>query len=297
MQNRISWQKIRRRCLIAGACGLVILLTTAWFVGGTLVSTAHRIVGPPPFDANTVVTTLTSESGSSLATWYVPVENSSATVVLIHPWRGDRRTMNNRAEMLIHAGFSIVMIDLQGHGESPGEQITAGYLESHDVKAAVEFAIRQNPDHRIGLIGCSIGGAAAILASPLGIDALVIESVYPTIDDAVCNRIESRLGPLCYALAPLLLCQLEPRTGVSCSLLRPIDRIGEVGCPIMIMSGEDDLHTKMVDTNRLYDAAKPPKELVLFKGAAHVDLMDHDEKLYSSRVVKFLEDHLKPAKK
>ncbi|MEX1230360.1 MAG: alpha/beta hydrolase [Planctomycetaceae bacterium] len=295
MSHPTRWQKLRRQCLIAGMSGSVVLFASAWFVGGALVSTAQRSVGAPPFDVETVVTTIDSDSGAKLATWYVPVDKSSATVVLIHPWRGDRRTMRKRAELLIDAGYSIVMIDLQGHGESPGEYITAGFLESRDVKAAVEFARKQNPQHRIGLIGVSIGGAAALIGSPLDIDALIIESVYPTIDDAVCNRIECRLGPLCHALAPLLLCQLEPRTGISCSLLRPLDRIDETGCPILIMSGDEDRHTTVDDTKRLYATAEVPKELVMFPGAAHVDLLDHDEALYSMSVLPFFESHLTPS--
>lgn len=292
MVPRACWHNFRRRFLFAALGCLGLLLAGAWIVGGALVSPALRAVGSPPFEVETVVTTINSDSGSRLAVWYVPVENSSATVVLIHPWRGDRRTMRRRAEMLIDAGYSIVMVDLQGHGESPGDFITAGYLESRDVKAAVKFAREQSSDHRIGLVGVSIGGAAALIASPLGIEALVVESVYPTIDEAVCNRIECRLGPLCHIFSPLLLCQLQPRTGISCSLLRPIKGVPRADCPILFMSGEDDQHTTIAETRRMFEAAKSPKNLVIFDGAGHVDLMNHDVDRYSKSVLPFLQKHL-----
>ncbi len=55
-----------------------------------------------------------------------------------------------------------------------------------------------------------MGGAAAILASPpLQADAFVLEMVYPTIDDAVTNRLTMRLGSWARVWTPLLVLQLN----------------------------------------------------------------------------------------
>jgi fermentation-respiration switch protein FrsA (DUF1100 family) len=187
------------------------------------------------------------------------------------------------------------MIDLHGHGESPGKRITMGYLEQHDVQAAVEFARHRNPHHRIGVVGCSLGGAASLFGSPLGIDALVLESVYPTIRQAVDNRISVRLGPLSHIITPALLCQLRPRLGVSESDLRPIDRLASVGCPILLATGELDRHTTLAETRHMFDTARSPKELVVFPGAAHVDLYSHDPGLYVEKILSFLNARLRPS--
>ncbi|MDG2359568.1 MAG: hypothetical protein P8M20_07945 [Planctomycetaceae bacterium] len=65
--------------------------------------------------------------------------------------------------MLLHGeGYSVVMIDLQAHGEIFGTQITSGHLEKHDARAAVEFARNQHSNESIGV---SLGGAYALLAS------------------------------------------------------------------------------------------------------------------------------------
>jgi alpha/beta superfamily hydrolase len=62
--------------------------------------------------------------------------------------------------MLYANGFSILMIDFQVHGESPGEHITIGYLEQYDVKAAVGFARKLHPNESVGMLGISLGGAS-----------------------------------------------------------------------------------------------------------------------------------------
>jgi alpha-beta hydrolase superfamily lysophospholipase len=201
--------------------------------------------------------------------------------------------MLERARVLHEHGYATILIDLQAHGESSGDAITAGHLEKHDVRAAVEFARREHPFERIGVIGVSLGGAAAVLASPLDIDALVIESVYPNIADAILNRVAAKLGPFSSIPASLLLIQLKPRFGISPSELRPIDRMPLVGCPVCVASGTADRHTTVTETEQLFAAAPEPKELWLVDGAAHVDLFRIDPVHYGQKVIGFLDRHLR----
>jgi alpha-beta hydrolase superfamily lysophospholipase len=203
--------------------------------------------------------------------------------------------MIERARLFHSAGYSIVMIDLQAHGESPGAHITLGHLERHDVRAAVEFAREQHPEEPIGVLGISLGGSSALFASPLDIDALVLESVYPNIDDAVHNRVAAILGPFSSIPAELLLVQLNPRLGISRAQLRPIDHLPNVGCPVFLLSGTDDLHTKTAETEEMYSVARKPKQLWLIEGAAHEDLYPAAPKEYESRVLGFFNQFMRKA--
>jgi pimeloyl-ACP methyl ester carboxylesterase len=76
---------------------------------------------------------------------------------------------------LLHAhGFAVLLFDFQAHGESPGRRITFGHLEAMDAAAALDFLEQRLPRERVGAIGASLGGAAAVLADPpLRVDALV----------------------------------------------------------------------------------------------------------------------------
>jgi uncharacterized protein len=56
-------------------------------------------------------------------------------VLLLHGVRADRLAMVSRAQLLTRQGFSVLLIDLQAHGATPGEAITLGYRESTDVVA------------------------------------------------------------------------------------------------------------------------------------------------------------------
>lgn len=274
-------------------CVLAVGLLVSWFVAGQLVASRPQKIGSPPADIHATSISLGSKSGATISGWHIPADDSRGVIVLLHGIRGSRLSMLERARFLNNAGYSIVMVDLQGHGESSGEQITIGHLEKRDAKAAVEFARKQHPTEPIGVIGVSLGGASALLASPLGIDALVIESVYPDIESAINNRVAARLGPLSAIPAWLLLMQLEPRLGIEKSQLRPIDHVPDIGCPVLIISGSEDLHTTAEETKRMYEAAQKPKELWLVDGAAHVDLLAAATTEYVSRVKRFLDKHLR----
>lgn len=274
--------------LVLGIGGFAV----SWVVAGRLVAASPRQVGEPPMDLNAVAFTVPSDSGSTISGWHTVPAPCRGAVILLHGIRGSRLSMVRRARLLHAEGFATVMIDLQAHGESPGEAITLGHSEQHDARAAAEFARGQHPGKPIGLIGVSLGGAAAVLASPLNIDAAVIESVYPNVDTAIHNRVSARLGWFAALPSELLLVQLQPRLGVARSELRPIDRMEKVGCPVLIASGAADLHTTAAETQAMYDAAREPKACWLVEGAAHVDLLSHAPAEYQEQVVGFLTHYL-----
>jgi alpha-beta hydrolase superfamily lysophospholipase len=280
--------------LIAAMLLVIAGLGASWFVAGALIAPRPLAIGPPPAGLNVIAFTVPSESGSVIAGWHTRperingVDAKNGVIVLLHGVRGSRLAVVDRARMLHAAGYATVMIDFQAHGESPGREITMGYLERHDVRAAIAYARREHPGEPVGVIGVSLGGAAAMLASPLEIDALVVEAVYTTIDEAVHNRVADVLGPLAMVPTSLLLMQLQPRMGIATSELRPISHIASVGCPVFVLSGTDDRHTTPADTAAMFATAKEPKQLWMVNGAAHVDLYGHDPSGYRDRVLDFL---------
>lgn len=286
-------RRVVRGILIAFAVVMTAGLVASWVVAGALVAPNRRSVGNPPTDLPADSISLSSDSGSTIAGWHVATKDSHGVVVLLHGIHGCRQSMLERARLLHAAGYSVVLIDFQSHGESPGQQVTVGHLEKHDARAAVEFARRTHPNEPIAVIGTSLGGASALLASPLRIDALVVESVYPTISQAVHNRVSAQLGPLSFVPAELLLIQLKLRLGISRSQLRPIDSVGQVGCPIYIMSGSDDRHTTEAESRLMFAAAHEPKQLWIVNGAAHVDLQCHSPDEYKRRLLQFLKQTLR----
>lgn len=269
-----------------------VFLLICWFVGGSLVAAANCLVGPPPDGMSFESVLLKDESGGRIAAWYCCPPAAAATVLLVHGLRGNRLRMVGRAKMCLNAGAAVILIDMQAHGESPGRKITIGWRERENIAAAVAFARNRNPEHRIGVIGCSLGGAATLLSLPLPLDVLVLESVYPTIEEAIRNRLRVRLGQIGTLLTPFLLYQIRPRLGFSSALLRPVEHTGKIACPVLFAIGDQDRHTTVDETSRMYAAASEPKVFTVFPGAGHTDLLAHSPILYQNTVLPFLKKHL-----
>ena len=282
-----TW-RLRRTAVLVVLLALAIA-SAAGVAGWRLSRPVPVRVGPPPGELDAEPIAFASESGSVIHGWFSRTGTDRGAVLLLPGVRSNRLAMVRRAEFLRAAGYSTLLIDFQATGESQGDLITFGWRERYDVLAAVRALHDRLPGEPIGIVGISLGGAATLLAiPPLDVQAVVLEAVYPSIDVAVKNRLEMRLGPLGSMLAPLLLLQLQTRVGASPSDLRPIDHISQLRCPLLVIGGMADRHTTVGDTRALYEAAREPKQLWLVPGADHVDLLDLMGDRYRERVRAFL---------
>jgi alpha-beta hydrolase superfamily lysophospholipase len=283
-----------RIALLLVLAGLLAGLSFVLYVGYALAAPQRAVIGEPPSDLCAEPVDFPSASGSRLRGWLCHAGGSRGVVILMHGVRANRLSMLQRARLFRNEGFSVLLFDFQAHGESPGEHITFGYLESRDARAALDFVHLEFPGLPVAALGTSLGGAAAVLADPpLDLDALILESVYPTVEEATRNRLRIRLGPFGPPLASLLLGQLVPRLGIPPSALHPIDKIGRLRCPVFVIGGTNDRHTTPAETRALFARAPEPKRLWLIPGAAHEDLERFAGAEYRRRVIGFLDEFAK----
>jgi fermentation-respiration switch protein FrsA (DUF1100 family) len=197
-----------------------------------------------------------------------------------------------RARLLHREGLSVLLFDFQAHGESAGRSITFGYLESRDARAAFDYLRQKAPAEHIGVIGVSLGGAAAILAS-LDADAMVLEAVYASFDKAVENRLTRRVGMMGRLLTPVLTWQVKWRLGFDPRLLQPAARIAQLHTPLLLIAGDADPNVTLDEMNLLYARANEPKELWIIAGARHIDFYRYAPMEYQWRVLNFLKPRLR----
>lgn len=281
-----------KRALIAFAL-LVLVCGGALLGAGHLLSAPvqHRVGAPP---AGLFATPIALLNHKGYVAGWVARGDGHGAVLLLHGVRADRRAMLGRALFLNRLGYTVVLVDLPAHGESWGERITFGAHEADGVRVVLAWMAKNLPGERIGVIGSSLGAASLVLAEPgHKIDALVVEAMYPAIEDAVGNRLAMHLGAPGRWLTPLLTAQIPLRTGVPVAALRPADAMAKLTCPVLVAGGTLDRHTTVEDTKRVFAAAGEPKQLWLVEGAAHVDLHAFAPAPYEARVGAFLEAALR----
>jgi fermentation-respiration switch protein FrsA (DUF1100 family) len=282
-----------RRAILAVVVLALLGLVFVFGAGEELSRPAKRSVGQEPADLRAESVRLPISPTESVSGWFARGEGRGA-ILLLHGIRADRTQMVDRARFLLAEGYSVLLIDLPSHGESSGERITFGAHEAAGVSVALRYLAKELPGERIGAIGVSLGAASLVLSRPSPpLNAVVLESMFPSIADAVENRLVMRFGPVGSVFAPLLLWQLPLRADVSADDLRPGVAVSSLGAPLLVTSGTKDRHTPWAETERIFAAAKQPKELWAVHGAAHVDLYAYDPAAYKARVLTFLSRHLR----
>ena len=268
--------------------GLGLSIAAIFALGSILSTPSHTKIGTIPAELKGKNVNFTSKTGSLLSGWLVMGDSKHGGVLLMHGVRSNRREMIERAIFLNQNGYSVLLFDFQAHGESPGKNITFGYLEAQDAEAAFTYLEKQLEVKSVGVIGMSLGGASAILSDvSQKANALVLEAVYSTLEEAVKNRITMRLGEFSRYLSPLIMWQIEPRLGFNPTILAPINSLAQAKAPLLIIAGTEDKHTTLSESKRMYNVAPEPKQFWAVKGASHQDFHQHSSVEYQKIVLNF----------
>src|ERR1043166_9488396 len=117
------------------AAGMTLALLSAVVAGYVLARPYPVGVGPLPADLAGRKIEFPGAEGATLRGWFVPSHAHRGTILLMHGVRSNRRQMLDRAQFLHRAGYSVLLFDSRAHGESGGNAITFGYLESRDARS------------------------------------------------------------------------------------------------------------------------------------------------------------------
>ena len=237
-----------------------------------------------------------SKDGTRLAGW-LAVGSRDEAVILLHGYRCTRQEMLPHADMLHGAGFTVVLFDLRNRGESEGEFVSFGFFEQDDALAAVDYLKSRDDlnELRIGMLGISQGGVAAVFAAAASEEvlAVVAEAPFRSVDSAVAQSFTYFIGLPAFPFAPITVWLAELRTGIDSGQIVPEKTVSDLSpTPVLIIHGLDDETISPGDSEVVFAAAGEPKELWLIPGAGHGEGATAIPDEYRERIVAFFEDNL-----
>ncbi len=238
--------------------------------------------------------TLATSDRLVLRGWFFPVPADRA-VVIVHGKDANRVEFEGRAEhiadFLVAAGYSVLLFDLRGHGDSEGERFSLGYYERRDVAAALEYVVSRGiAERRIGLIGISMGAATAIqeLALHPGIGPIVADSAFEDAWTLLHEDLPDETGlPSWFALGVLLMARLG--FGIDGDAASPISFVrAHPERPFLFIHCENDGLIRLHHSQDLLRAsANPSSVLWVANGCEHAGAYEHDAIQYRVRVLAF----------
>jgi dipeptidyl aminopeptidase/acylaminoacyl peptidase len=254
----------------------------------------HAGIGTPlelgrPFDP----VTLRTKDGLQIAGWYIEGSRPDA-IILVHGIDANRRAVLPEAAVLAGAGYHLLMIDLRGHGQSEGDVATYGYREAWDVQAAIDYLAALPDIDQIGALGTSYGGAAVVRAAAIDprVQAVVVESSYSSLTDAVGDAFSSRSIFPKWPFAPLFVTLAERRVGLDISQVDSARDLASLNSrAVMIIHGAEDRVFPLHHAHKMYTAAQGPKELWIIDGLGHANPAAGPERAaaFEARVIPFFE--------
>ena len=233
----------------------------------------------------------------------VPGRSTDRIAVLCHGFLSGKHSTTNKTltRMLTERGIATFRFDYFGHGDSDGpfEEITTT-LAMIQTEAALDLVTARGYG-RIGLVGSSFGGLVAILTAAKRGDIACLALKCPVVDFA--EELRLILGP--DELPPWQSTDTIPNImgGPDRVRLRysfyedclrqiaygPAERIT---VPTLIVQGERDECVPPHQSQRLHDALRGPKRLLLLPDADHQFTRGEDFHRMTTAIKDWLVTHL-----
>lgn len=169
----------------------------------------------------------------------------------------------------------VVTMDFRGHGRSSGSY-TFSAKEGADLEAVLQWV--QPRYAKIDIMGFSLGAAIAITTiarQSQGIDRVIAvsgPSSFEEIEFKFWTPEAMRIGIL------------EFESGAGCrpgsvflKKERPVEAIGSLRLPILLIHGTNDVIISHHHSHRLYAAAQEPKRLTILEGGSHAEALYRDD--------------------
>jgi alpha-beta hydrolase superfamily lysophospholipase len=239
---------------------------------------------------------IVSADGLRLRGWWLGHAEDRAVVVGSHGHTGRKEDLLGIGTNLWRAGFSVLLFDYRGRGESDAWAQTLVSREVDDLQAAVAAAARRAPGAPLGVIGFSMGAAVALLAAADNpqITAVVADSSFTSGADVVTHGVNRELripaGPL-VRVADELVARLH---GYRFSQVQPVAAVARLAPrPLLIVHGDRDSVIPVSHAHQLHAAAAEPRELWIVAGVEHCGAYFADRPAYCRRVIEFFDRYLR----
>ena len=199
-----------------------------------------------PYDPVNLLTSDNIELGG----WFIPAPEKRGVILFCH---GNAGNISHRLDSLLlfhKLGFSTLIFDYRGYGNSRGHPSEAGtYL---DVQAAWQYLITERAiaPSRIILFGRSLGAAVAVHQARLNTPgALILESSFTSVPDMAAK------------LYPVLPARWLTRLKYNVQ-----QQLQSVSCPVLVIHSRDDEIIPFSHGQTLYKTAKKPKQFMELHG-------------------------------
>lgn len=242
---------------------------------------------------------ITTPDSAVLRAWLVrPARPNGDAAVVLHGLADNRMGMEGYAELLLSHGFSVLMPDARGHGESGGVIVTYGLLERNDIHQWVnDLSAPVHPRCVYGLAE-SMGAAELLqsLAAATPFCAVVAESSFANFREIAYDRMGQpfHVGPwigrtLFRPIVESAFLRARWKYGLDMTKVSPEAAVAHTRVPVLLIHGAIDSNIA-VRHSRLIHQHDPQTVLWEVPGADHCGAIAVAPREFEARVLGFFQN-------
>ena len=220
----------------------------------------------------------------------ISINDPKRFVIVVHGFGSTCERAVKYASVFTRLGYSIVLFDLRGHGDNKRVRCTMGKQEAKDLNEIINKIISMyGDDIELGLYGCSMGAASALLVTKYTTrpNWIVSDCAYSSLKDMAYGYFDSHHMPR-FPFSQFLNFVITVFYGFSYKDTSAKDAIKNVDIPVLFIHGKLDKMIPVWNVDKLYEAAKGYKEKVIFENSEHGKSMFDEYDRYCNVVEDFL---------
>ena len=247
---------------------------------------------------------LLTPAGADLKGWLIqPARDNGNAVILLHGLSDNRGGVIGYAQLLLAAGYSVLMPDARAHGESGGVLATYGLLERQDIHQWINWLEDRTHPQCIFGFGESMG--AAQLLESLAVEgrfcAVAAESPFSDFREIAYDRMGQtfRAGPwlgetLLRPVVEIAFLRAKQKYGLRMQQVSPERGLAESQIPLLLIHGADDHNIPPRHSERILHARPNNTEIWRVAGADHCGAISTAPDEFAQRLLGFYAQHSVP---
>lgn len=241
-----------------------------------------------------------ADDGAELVGHYYPAEEATHNFALVlHGYRSTYKSMQDLAYVYNDKmGFNCLLPEMRACGNSGGDYVGMGYLDSRDMLHWIDAIEEKDPQAQILITGISMGGATTMMTAgleelPDSVVCFVEDCGYTSVWDMFAFELDNlfHLPPFPLLYFASAICDVQ--VGYSFQEASAIEAVRDLKKPMLFIHGEEDTFVNYAMLQQLYDAClyKDNKKMLSIPGAGHGESYKKDPKTYFSTVYEFIKPY------